>query len=129
MDPVLSQYEVPGLPSSVVAWEATTAGCADYERNGRDGRRNGSWTCFTIPYVDFNVTNSQVKTAAAPQYTCQGKRTFVLNGANMTVTGKDAQGTTYAGTSVPLPANGVIAVARLASPACATYDANNPQTI
>ena len=196
MDPVLSQYEVPGLPNSVVAWEATTAGCADYERNGRDGRRNGSWTCFTIPYpasdqlngpfhsndsiatcgsasfgrpghndrvefyrrltaggctnsvvynttdrpnpdsvghtypyVDFNVTNSQVKTAAAPQYTFQGKTTIVLNGATMTVTGKDAQGTTYAGTSVPLPANGVIAVARLASPACATYDANNPQTI
>jgi|tagenome__1003787_1003787.scaffolds.fasta_scaffold20888418_2 hypothetical protein len=203
MDPVLSQHEVPGIPASVVAWEATTAGCADYQRNGRDGRQppspnQGWWTCFTIPYpasdeingpfhtndsiatcagasfgrpgkndriefylrvtpvagcasttpvynttdrpnpdttghtypyVDFNVTNSQVKAAAAPAYTFQGKTTIVLNGGTMNVTGKDANNTVYANTPVPLPANGVVAVTRLASPSCATYDPNAPQTI
>ena len=77
------------------------------------------------PLVTLPQTNAALRDDALPAYRFRGRTTIILNGANMTVTGKRDNGTVLTAASMPIPADGVIHVAHDTTGTCPGYNPIN----
>jgi hypothetical protein len=92
------------------------------------GTTNPDWGMFrkNAPLVTLPPSNSSLKDDALPNYRFKGRTTIVLNGSNMTVTGKRENGTQLTNASLPIPSDGVVYVGNDAAASCEGYDALDP---